>query len=86
MFQIGLDGEGVAWLVRLGLLAENQRSDRGAVKDAFVQLAAAGFREIRSGSRRCDDLTRRAPIVLIGLREPAAVTNVSAFPIIMQKC
>jgi hypothetical protein len=39
-----MDGEGVAWLVRLGLLAENQRSDRSAVKDAFVQLAAAGFR------------------------------------------
>ena len=48
VFQIGLDGEGVAWLVRLGLLAENQRSDRRAVKDAFVRLASAGFHALKA--------------------------------------
>jgi hypothetical protein len=47
-FNVDLDGSDVAALVKLGVLAEDRRSDRDAVRAAVLKLFVIGYRTARS--------------------------------------
>jgi hypothetical protein len=49
-FTVELDGSDVAALVKIGVLAEDKRGDRDAVKAAVLKLFVVGFRAIKSGT------------------------------------
>jgi hypothetical protein len=51
VFTVDLDGSDVAALVKLGLLAEDRRRDRDAVKAAFAETARAGYRALTANAK-----------------------------------
>jgi hypothetical protein len=50
-FNVDLDGSDVAALVKIGVLAEDKRGDRDAVKAAVLKLFVVGYRSVQVGNR-----------------------------------
>ena len=48
-FNVDLDGSDVAALVKIGVLTEDRRGDRDAVKAAVLKLFTIGYRAIKAG-------------------------------------